>query len=705
MLSRFSSIKLKGKGNAMKKIVSRVKCRGLIQIILTAMLFIFMAFVFPCLVHAAGTISLPQTGQEICYDSTGNTIDCSGTGQDGDIRAGLSWPSPRFANPDGSTPLNPQWGVVLDKLTGLMWTLNANIIKTRDPDFDKNDLDPIYDLLGDGDVPWQKALEYVKQLNNDKYLGYTDWRLPNVNELRSLIDYSQFYTGAPGAGLPPALPQDHPFTNVLDGYWTATASSDLGSPQTYSVQLPYGTTYCFTTFSWDHYYEGVWPVRGGENGAVSLPQTGQTKCFDSQGEIPCGGTGQDGELHTGTAWPNPRFASEVPGTLTDKLTGLMWTQDASHLVLPNGDLPPWQTTLELIAKMNKGEYQNFGYTDWRLPNVNELTSLLNYGVNVTGGSYLWLGSQGFTNLSGWFVPFWTSTSSYADVALAVDIEYRHIQANVPKNYPGVVWPVRTAEEGENKTFKIWIDKDDDGSYDAGKEEVADAPVFVNREKDKRGMTDKNGKITLDKIKDGVKIYAYKELFSVASPKAAASGLGTGVSNPYYTGELKGKMYHFVMASDQMGENGKYFDFPGAGKNLASADLKRDPDGAILIQLVHPRIEWDLVVAYESSHSTYDVDKLKLGMQYAANYIYNYTDGYSTIQNVVIVNLHDSLNNDNEGTPQFDYSDVLMLNKYPAEATVDGIRDASAGAHIFIGKHLYIYKDPAYLWRQIIGFGP
>ena len=31
-------------------------------------------------------------------------------------------------------------------------------------------------------------------------------------------------------------------------------------------------------------------------GTVQLPQTGQTKCYDSAGvEIPCAGTGQDGE--------------------------------------------------------------------------------------------------------------------------------------------------------------------------------------------------------------------------------------------------------------------------------------------------------------------------------------------------------------------------------------------------------------------------
>jgi len=44
----------------------------------------------------AGTIELPQTGQTKCYDTAGAVIDCAGTGQDGEIRAGVAWPEPRF---------------------------------------------------------------------------------------------------------------------------------------------------------------------------------------------------------------------------------------------------------------------------------------------------------------------------------------------------------------------------------------------------------------------------------------------------------------------------------------------------------------------------------------------------------------------------------------------------------------------------------
>jgi hypothetical protein len=77
-------------------------------------------------------------------------------------------------------------------------------------------------------------------------------------------------------------------------------------------------------------------------------------------------------MRAGVPWPNPRFADLGNGTVTDNLTGLMWTKDANR---PGTD-QLWQGALDYVAGMNAGIYPNFGYTDWRLPNVNELESLI-----------------------------------------------------------------------------------------------------------------------------------------------------------------------------------------------------------------------------------------------------------------------------------------------------------------------------------------
>lgn len=58
------------------------------------------------------------------------------------------------------------------------------------------------------------------------------------------------------------------------------------------------------------------PVRT-DAGTVELPRTGQTRCWDpSLSEIPCPGTGQDGDVLAGVAWPEPRFLDHGDGTTT-----------------------------------------------------------------------------------------------------------------------------------------------------------------------------------------------------------------------------------------------------------------------------------------------------------------------------------------------------------------------------------------------------
>jgi len=60
------------------------------------------------------------TGQTQCWDPLGNPTACGGTGQDGEIQAGVPFPTPRFT--DNSS------GAVTDNLTGLIWLQNANCV-------------------------------------------------------------------------------------------------------------------------------------------------------------------------------------------------------------------------------------------------------------------------------------------------------------------------------------------------------------------------------------------------------------------------------------------------------------------------------------------------------------------------------------------------------------------------------------------------
>jgi hypothetical protein len=265
-----------------------------------------------------------NTGQIYCYDVSGREIPCAGTGQDAEFASGRPWPAPRFEKQDET---------VQDLLTNLTWTSDANPAEFP--------------------LTWMEALDYVAQLNRDNHLGFTDWRLPNRRELRSLISYQQ---------RTPALPSGYPFENVFIGwYWTGTSAAINPS------------------YAWYVHFEGgrmfygrktqsylVWPVRG----EGRLPATGQDKCYDSEGlEIPCPGIGQDGEKRLGIAWPEPRFEVRDDVVL-DRLTGLVWTRNASW----DGKTFDWSGSLAAARELNTAKFG--GLETWRLPTINELESLV-----------------------------------------------------------------------------------------------------------------------------------------------------------------------------------------------------------------------------------------------------------------------------------------------------------------------------------------
>jgi hypothetical protein len=166
-------------------------------------------------------------------------------------------------------------------------------------------------------------------------------------------------------------------------------------------------------------------------GAVNLPQAGQFSCYDSSyTAIFCDGTGQDGEILSGEPWPDPRFT--VTGDcVTDNLTGLMWAKNGN---LPNGTRT-WPGALDFAQGLSL-----CGYSDWRLPNVNELESLVHSGQS---NSATWLNAQGFTNVQSG--SYWSSSAfSGAPYTSFVWIVGMHgwVDGNYNGNNTTYVWPVR-----------------------------------------------------------------------------------------------------------------------------------------------------------------------------------------------------------------------------------------------------------------------
>ena len=164
-------------------------------------------------------------------EKTGQTptvpLNPAPAGSDGALQKGVAWPNPRFTD-NGN-------GTVTDNLTGLIWLKNANCFGTR---------------------IWATALNDANTLNSGE-CGLTDgsaegnWRLPNIKELQSLVDF-----GRSG----PALPSGHPFSGVLSSYYWSSSSGADGTSNAWYLNLSIG--YVYNDDKSDD--DVVWPVRGGQ---------------------------------------------------------------------------------------------------------------------------------------------------------------------------------------------------------------------------------------------------------------------------------------------------------------------------------------------------------------------------------------------------------------------------------------------------------
>lgn len=277
------------------------------------------------------TVNLPKTGHTTSYS----------IGDDGDLQRGIAWPSPRFtANTDTT---------ITDNLTGLIWISDGNLP-------DPGGCIHVWSGWGGPPVTWPAALDYVACLNANNYLGHNDWRLPNRKELRSLINSEQSSV---------QWPYYWSSTTVAAAPWAAWYVGANGVWPG-SKDCPEGNCIGY-----------VRPVRGGEEtfAAAALSKTGQTTTY---------ATGDDGDLQKGVAWPIPRFANPdgtmplTDSVVADRLTGLMWTRDGNApgpASCSPATTKTWNDALNYVTCLNTNSY--LGYRDWRLPNINELESLIN----------------------------------------------------------------------------------------------------------------------------------------------------------------------------------------------------------------------------------------------------------------------------------------------------------------------------------------
>ncbi len=275
-----------------------------------------------------------DTGQDECYDNS-SEIACP---QAGEPCYGQD------AQYDGNQPsytLSADGLTVYDNVTGLTWTQGADWTS-----------DGVVDV--DDKFTYAGAQTYVDTLNVQNYGGFSDWRVPSIKELYSLIDFrgtDPNPTAGGSSGLVPFVDDD-----IFEfAYGDTSAGERIIDSQWVTTTLYVSTVMNEMTAMFGvNFADGR--IKGYPVG--SMPGQPEGKLFYARF---CRGNTEYGQNN---------FVDNGDGTVTDEATGLMWSQSDS------GEGMIWEDALAWIQQKNDENY--LGYDDWRLPNAKELQSIVDY---------------------------------------------------------------------------------------------------------------------------------------------------------------------------------------------------------------------------------------------------------------------------------------------------------------------------------------
>lgn len=203
-------------------------------------------------------------------------------------------------------------GTVTDNVTGLMWQ--------QDPGDKMN---------------WEEAVSMVEDF---ELAGYTDWRLPTIKELYSLIDFS-------------GVTESKPY---IDTDYFVFNYGDVTGERAIDSQYATTTIYDSTTMGGN---TTVFGVNFADGRIKGYPTSKEFYVMLVRGD---------------STYGHNNFIDNGDGTITDLATGLMWMTYDSGDLLEDGEMD-WDDALEWAENLDYA-----GYDDWKLPDAKELQSLVDY---------------------------------------------------------------------------------------------------------------------------------------------------------------------------------------------------------------------------------------------------------------------------------------------------------------------------------------
>ncbi len=335
------------------------------------------------------------------------------------IFAGAAWNQPEASAQDGS-------GYIVDTGQNMCYSNDAVIpCPTEGAAFYGQDaqyqgIEPAYQDNGDGTITdlntglmWQKSpgekVTFEQAMSGAasfNLAGYTDWRVPTIKELYSLMNFN----GITGMTAENSVP----YLDVL--YFDFEYGDEAAGERIIDAQYWSSTEYVSTTMNGN-------PTTFGVNFA-----DGRIKGYGRGGLMGGREMRQFVRYVRGTsAYGTNDFVDNGDGTITDNVTALIWMQDDSGAFNAGsrGDgSMNWQEALNWCESLTYA-----GQSDWRLPNAKELQSIVDYtrSPDTTGSAAISplfnvtqiLDPEGQPN----YPNFWTSTTHMDGQNLAARAAY------------------------------------------------------------------------------------------------------------------------------------------------------------------------------------------------------------------------------------------------------------------------------------------
>lgn len=252
---------------------------------------------------------------------TGQTTSYTDTfGEDSDYN--INPPSYTKLDASGnSLPDNATlWTMTKDNVTGLVWEAKTDdgSIHDKDNTYTWCDTNP---ATNGGDAGTcgvgTDTTDFIDNLNAAIYGGHDDWRIPTIKELATIVN-SEIYN--------PSINNTFFPNTASSNYWTSTTQA---------------------AFS-----DSAWRVRFG-SGVTEGKSKSNSYCVRA--------------VRAGQSGASNNFVDNNDGTVTDTATGLMW-QKATQT-----GLKTWESAIADCESLSLANHD-----DWRLPDRNELLSLVDY---------------------------------------------------------------------------------------------------------------------------------------------------------------------------------------------------------------------------------------------------------------------------------------------------------------------------------------